>query len=396
MKKLTVVQLLRIAGMLAWLMYPIGMIVMFANQPVPFEATPSGDWKDTIALVSLLVFGPCFWINMRNIPVSTPSKHHFILLALQLAAAMGFSMCVGDSALMYVVAAEIPLVMKRKQAIKWMAAQALLTLPLTWLIYESGHFAKVSEFESLPPALLIGVTALVVITWQLFAFTVGWLAADEARHRRELARLNMELFAARHSLAEKSRVEERLRISRELHDVMGHHLVALNLQLELASRTSQNENNSHISTASKVAKDLLAEARKIVSVLRQEPQDDLAHLLRSLQSSIPYPAIHLEIQSGWEAPNEVQHAFLRCIQEAVSNTLLHSNANNIWIALEHDAESLHLSIKDDGVGFDKIPAGNGLTGMQERIDQLAGTMLVTSQRDQGCVIKIDVPIKDRK
>lgn len=396
MKKLTVVQLLRIAGLLAWLMYPIGMIALFVAQPVPLEATPPGEWNDAVAIVSLLVFGPCFWINMRSIPVSTPSKHHFILLALQLAAAMGVSMCVGSAGLMYVVAAEIPLVMKREQSIKWMAAQALLTLPWTWLIYESGLFAKVSEFESLPPSLLIGVTALIVITWQVFAFTVGWLAADEARHRRELARLNMELFAARQSLAEKSRVEERLRISRELHDVMGHHLLALNLQLELASRTSQSENNSHISTASKVAKDLLAEARKIVSVLRQDPQDDLVQLLRSLQSSIPYPAIHLEIQAGWEASNEVQHAFLRCIQEAVSNTLRHSNANNIWIALGNDAESLHLSIKDDGAGFDNIPAGNGLTGMQERIDQLAGTMLVTSQMDQGCAIKIDVPRKDCK
>jgi signal transduction histidine kinase len=391
MKKLSVVKLLRIAGMMAWLMYPVGMIVMFVNQPVPLEATPSGDWKDAVAIVSLLVFGPCFWFNMRNIPVSTPSKHHFILLALQLAAAMGVSMCVGDTGLTYVVAAEIPLVMKRDQSIKWMAVQALITLPWTWLIYESGLFAKVSEFQSLPPALLIGVTALVVITWQGFAFTIGWLAADEARNRRELARLNMELLAARQSLEEKSRVEERLRISRELHDVMGHHLVALNLQLELANRTIPNAEPSPITTAIKIAKDLLAEARKIVSVLRQEQTNDLTSFILTLQGTIPYPAIYLEVPEHLEAPNEVQHAFLRCIQEAVSNTLRHSNASKIWITLSQDAEHFHLSIQDDGAGFDDVPAGNGIAGMRERVEQLAGTMSLASSRGQGCRIDIHVP-----
>jgi signal transduction histidine kinase len=391
MKKLTVVQLLRIAGMLAWLMYPIWFIVMLTAHPDPMGVSSSEDWEGVVALLSLLVFGVCFWGNMRDIPVSAPSRQHFILLALQLVSAMGVSMFVGDSGLMYVLAAEIPLVMKREQSIKWISVQALLTLPWTWLIYETGHFVQVSELQALPPALLIGVTALVVISWQLFAFTIGWLAADEARHRRELARLNMELFAAHHSLAEKSRVEERLSISRELHDVMGHHLVALNLQLELASRTNRNENNSHILTASKVARDLLAEARKIVGVLRQEPQEDLAQLLHSLQSSIPYPAIHLDIQAGWEAPNEVQHAFLRCIQEAVSNTLRHSNASAVWIELRSSDGSLHLSVWDNGDSYAAAPEGTGLTGMRERVERLAGTMRISGCQPQGFRIDINVP-----
>jgi signal transduction histidine kinase len=391
MKRLSIVQIIRSAGAMAWMLYPIGIILIFANR-----SSPLGDlsFGDILAFVALLTFGICFWVNMRDIPLNNPTGRHFVLLAMQLLASFGAALYFGDAGLLYVLAAEIPLVLKREQSVKWIVWQAVLSIPWSWFVFANGYYEASGEFKNISPTIQAGMVSIAVVTWQLFAFSVGWLAANETRNRRELARLNMELLAARQSLEEKSRVEERLRISRELHDVMGHHLVALNLQLELANRTIPNAEPSPITTAIKIAKDLLAEARKIVSVLRQEQTNDLTSFILTLQGTIPYPAIYLEVPEHLEAPNEVQHAFLRCIQEAVSNTLRHSNASKIWITLSQDAEHFHLSIQDDGAGFDDVPAGNGIAGMRERVEQLAGTMSLASSRGQGCRIDIDVPGKE--
>lgn len=392
MKNLSIVQLLRLAGMMAWLMYPLGMAVMLFNQP---QMTPDSAMtaEDIAALVSLLLFGGCYWFNMRDIPLDQPTRRHFVLLALQILSAMGVWLFVGDAGLMYVVAAAIPLILQREQALKWMAAQLVLTLPLAWLMHENGGFNSVAEFRTLPAPLLIGVTALIVIAWQLFAFCVGWLAASETRNRRELARLNAELLAARYALAEKSRTDERLHISRELHDVMGHHLIALNLQLELARRCAPDEKETPIQVASAIARNLLAEVRKIVGFLRQENGGNLISFLRSLQSTLPSPSIHLDIAENWQGSTAVQHVFQRCIQEALSNTLRHANARNIWITLKQEAGKHALSIEDDGIGIGNTPAGNGLTGMRERIERLGGEMEIENRPAGGCRIEVGVQEK---
>lgn len=393
MKNLTIVQIIRLAGMATWVLYPVGILFAFANRQGPYMALSAQDW---LLLASLTLFGVCFWISMQDIPVSSPGLRNYVLLALQLAASLGVAFPVGDAGLVYLLAAEIPLVLKRQQAIKWILIQCAITVPWTWVIFFTGHYEVVGEFRNVPEFVQIGMISVAIIVWQLFAFSVGWFAANETRNRRELAYLNMELLAARLSLEEKSRVEERLRISRELHDVMGHHLVALNLQHELATRTLQDEFKSPILAASRIAKELLSETRKIVSVLRQDPTDDLMKFVATLQSKIPHPVIHCEMLNTFDIPNEIQHAFLRCIQEAVSNAIRHSSAGNIWIKLVRKDSILHLSIRDDGANCINITPGNGITGMRERIEQLGGKLSIATGISSGCQVLIEAQVLESK
>ena len=228
----------------------------------------------------------------------------------------------------------------------------------------------------------------------MFAFFGGWFAAREAESRRDVARLHAELVLAQQALAEKSRGEERLHISRELHDSVGHHLVALGLQLDLAQRVLEPARVAHIATAADVSRQMLAEVRQVVATLREEQAIDLRRELEALQASVPQPAIHLSLPDTLpELDPPVSKVVLRCVQEAVSNTLHHAHAQNLWIALDRVEDTLLLGIRDDGRGgAPTFILGNGLTGMRERVELIAGSLEARTHPGQGFTLEIRIPI----
>src|SRR5690606_35509497 len=100
-----------------------------------------------------------------------------------------------------------------------------------------------------------------------FAFVTGLVARQQAQAREDQRRLNAELRATRALLAESVRVNERTRISRELHDLLGHHLTALSLNLEIASHLADGAAREHVGQAQTLAELLLSDVREAVSQL---------------------------------------------------------------------------------------------------------------------------------
>src|SRR5204863_1503702 len=96
------------------------------------------------------------------------------------------------------------------------------------------------------------------------------------------ARANAELHATRALLVEDSRVAERLRISRDLHDTLGHHLTALSLQLEVASRLASGPAAERVTEAHAITRLLLGDVRDVVSRLRESSHFDVAAAIRTL------------------------------------------------------------------------------------------------------------------
>ena len=147
--------------------------------------------------------------------------------------------------------------------------------------------------------------------------------ARSARPARSWRGPTPSCWPTRQLLADSSRAAERVRISRELHDVMGHHLAALSLEPGGGPRTRRRrEVPSTCETAQALTKRLLREVRRVVGHLREEAPLDLAGALATLAAGTERPEVHLSVPEDLRIEDpERAHALLRCAQEALTNAM---------------------------------------------------------------------------
>lgn len=217
--------------------------------------------------------------------------------------------------------------------------------------------------------------AAVVLASCLFVLYISYTAIWLQRERDQVLDLNRDLKAAQLQLARAARSDERLRIARELHDVLGHQMTALILNLEVARHRTTGDGLSHVERALALAKMLLGGLRDAVSDMRENQSLDFDLALAELISGIPALRVQLECEDGLTVNDPATaEVLLRCIQEALTNTLRHSRATSCLIRLYRQGAEVVLEVSDDGASPRKITPGNGLTGMRERIVALAGTL----------------------
>lgn len=220
------------------------------------------------------------------------------------------------------------------------------------------------------------------------AFGLGRMAAAEAEKRRWLQAVLAEQMAGEHLLAEQMRYNERMQIARELHDLMGHHLTALNLQLQLGGALLVRQDTSGagqaMGRAEGVAAQLLADVREAVSQQRSSQRIDLSAALQALAEGIASTRIELALDdAARDLGPRAAHALLRCVQEGVTNSVRHAAARRVQVELRGDGDEVAVSIDDDGRGAPNWREGraegfgNGLSGMTERMAELGGQMRVT-------------------
>lgn len=210
--------------------------------------------------------------------------------------------------------------------------------------------------------LLIHVSAVLSVT----------AIIREQRMRRELAEAHVELQAAGVLLEASARTAERLRISRDLHDLIGHQLTVLTLELEAARHREGDRAREHVDQAGRVARDLLADVRSTVDALRTDPRDGLAASLARIGADAPGLDVAVEVADGVRPDEEQAAALVRAVKEIVTNTLRHADARELWIDLGLDGGTVRLTAADDGRGAADARPGNGLTGMRERFEALGG------------------------
>lgn len=200
----------------------------------------------------------------------------------------------------------------------------------------------------------------------------------------------------------KVQENERHRLSRELHDDIGQLLTAAKLQSQWLKRRMPEELQTQCSALCDTLEETLNKVRDVSAILNPRQLASLgleaslrAHLLKTLgNSSVNWS---LECQSRLTGiPEEMALAAFRITQEAVTNILRHAEAKNLLVRLQRQPQGLMLSISDDGLGF--APATDpgregqrGMAGMSERIDQLGGTLRVTSEPGKGTQIEALFP-----
>lgn len=378
--------LFRVAGLVFYLFVGIQAYA----QASAFTPKGAPAWVQVLgwglATLIYLAFGLAFWWATRA-PGSLPSWLAFTLLGAQIVLGM---MIVTD--MLTLVAVEIPFVLpNRKVAFIWITIQVVLMVGIALLTVGTSWFEPTPGLSHLPWPAVVVLTILSVFAYQAFAFSLGYIAASEDRRGRELARLNAELQATQGLLADSSRMAERLQISRELHDTLGHHLTVLSVNLELAKQTVEGRAAEPIQEAQAVTRLLLSDVREVVSTLRDDRSVDLRRALETLAAGTPEPRVHLSFPEDLEIRDPSQaHALFRCAQEAITNAVRHARARNLWIELGKE-DGIVLRVRDDGRGATAVRAGNGLQGMRERLEEIGGRLEIESRPGQGFSLRAWTP-----
>ncbi len=377
-------RLLRYAGFFTYLSVGTPLITNWATERLNQLQRPN--FALLLWTLCYLVFGLMYWLLTSNLG----SRRHPVLKLLGLtlmtavAVAVGWYSHSGLSAMLMVVASLVlPWLLPFWLGVSWLVLQQLSLVAIFVTFPEYDHSIALSLLQA---SIYLGISVLVFVT--------STVASQQAEQRDVQRRLNSELRATRALLAESSRIAERMRIARDLHDLIGHHLTALSLNLEVASHLSNEAAGAHVRKAQSTAKHLLADVREAVSELRQDDAIDLTQALRSLTDGVPGLSIHVAMppRFSMEDPRRAQ-VLLRCAQEIITNAAKHAAARNLWLNFAYaDASLLGLHARDDGRGAEQIEPGNGLSGMRERLAEFGGSLTLETGMSQGFALTIRLPL----
>ncbi|MEU8424482.1 sensor histidine kinase [Micromonospora sp. NPDC048835] len=235
----------------------------------------------------------------------------------------------------------------------------------------------------------------------------GWLVAvivGVTRNRRAyLAEAQARAAVAEQRMEEEARrraTEERLRIARDLHDVLGHHLSLINVQASAALHRPDPARSEQALTAIKQAsKETLQELRATLGVLRQEgeptvvPAPGLTRLDDLIRTAArPELEIRAELTETRSLPPEVDLAVFRIVQEALTNVARHAGATGAVVRVRPDDDDVLVEVEDDGSRQPGAP-GSGIRGMRERVQALGGSLMTGSQPDGGFRVRARLPMR---
>ena len=378
---------MRWGGLLGWLgeLAPIGLDVT-DRQTALQRLTPP---ELFVWLSAYLAFGALYWWVTRRterwIATGGAQRRTLRLLGCGLMALSAltvnaiFSSRADMSVLLILLAALLPGLLSWRHTLLWITLQsAALALVLQ------------SQFD-LGGALYTGVFMGCV---QILTALLIHALTSERNSRKALAELNVKFRFTRALLQQATREAERARISRELHDSLGHHLTILGLELELAAHLPDREVQASVERARTLNRLLLADVRASVGSLRVE-SGNWAELIREVTSGIPGLHVHLTIPDGCEVPPPSHAAtLLRFAQEAVTNTVKHAHARNLWLCVQYTSRELVMRAYDDGqVAWPLVP-GHGLTGMRERFDELNGRFWIAPGPRGGLQLEVRLPLPE--
>jgi signal transduction histidine kinase len=340
-------------GLLAWLLVGVPIALSGAIAPV----------RLVVWAVAFIGFGAAFW-GATRLDDGWWRRVGLPALEVVCAVAMVAVLCDGmEVLLLSLVAFQLGRWARPGLGVSWVVVQSLLA---------SGAMAA---HWSIRAALMFGPPHFA---FQLLAYAS--------------ARLTERIAAER---AERARLEERLELSRELHDIAGHRLTALSLNLQVLQRTAPAALRERIDAAHTLADDLLAEVRRTVEAFRRQPRGPAgAEQLRALGDRIPRPRVHVSYRDDLAIDDpRLANTVLRCVQEIVTNAARHANAENLWIDVTSTDRAFAVHARDDGCGITDLVEGNGLRGMRERLAELGGDLEIESHPGAGTVLAARIPLR---
>ncbi len=342
-----------------------------------------------------------FGVLMARIPpAGAPPTRAYLYLGTQTALVTTLMILSSEPALFptlyFILSAQAMILLPNKRGWLWIGLFALLTglflvptgggpdIIVSALLYTAGYF-------------FFGIFA--------HALARANLAQQESQQLlEELRKAHTQLQGYAIRVEELAVAEERNRLAREMHDTLGHRLTVAAVQLEGAQRRMPQEPEratAMVATGREQLRDALADLRQTVATLRIPLEADL-----QLRKSLRQLASGFEKATGIEvhlvSPDEMpplprahRLALYRAAQEALTNVQRHAQAEQAWLTLMPQKDQIVLVVSDNGVGFPAGPAAEtnfGLRGLQERVLQLGGKLMVETRAGGGAQLRLSLPL----
>jgi signal transduction histidine kinase len=228
---------------------------------------------------------------------------------------------------------------------------------------------------------------------------VAWVIGDYMRSRREFF---VELVARHQAAREQAAEEERLRIARELHDVVAHNVSVIAIQAG-AARVSGTSSEEAMRLIESTSRETLAELNRLLGVLRKQegaplsPQPGLDQV-ESLLKAARDAGLEATLKVTGDRrllTGAVDLSGYRIVQEAITNVLKHANASRVEVILDYQPHALALAISDNGSGATATigtSTGHGIIGMRERVEMFGGELATDSSSLGGFTVRARLPI----
>ncbi|MEU6851604.1 sensor histidine kinase [Actinacidiphila alni] len=293
----------------------------------------------------------------------------------------------------------VPLIYTGLRSLPTRAAVALVAVLAVLVVIAEVRLADGTDpnLVLLPPAVATLATAVFVHMRRQTGRQQA-LIDDLIRTRRELAATERR----------EGTLAERQRLSMEIHDSLAQGLSSQRMLLQAADRiwdTEPGTARGHVRTATAVAEQNLAEARRFVhdlapAALVGQELDDALHALAAHRSEQSGLTVRCHVEGApVPLPDRTRSALLRIAQGALANTAEHAAATHATITLTYLDDQVLLDVSDDGRGFDPAAVsptgvrGHGLPAIRARVRQLGGTLTVESAPGEGTVLSAAVPLE---
>jgi signal transduction histidine kinase len=227
---------------------------------------------------------------------------------------------------------------------------------------------------------------------------VAWVIGDYIRARRHFM---LDMVARHKQEREQAAEEERLRIARELHDVVAHNVSVIAIQAG-AARVAGNSSKEALQSIETTARDTLAELNHLLGVLRKDsdaplsPQPGLDQL-EALVNTARQAGLEASLKVTGERrplPTALDVSAYRILQEAMTNVLKHAHASRVEVAIAYQPDAVLLTVSDNGIGAQQpvgASTGHGLIGMRERVELFNGELTSGSGSLGGYVVRAKLP-----
>jgi signal transduction histidine kinase len=237
-------------------------------------------------------------------------------------------------------------------------------------------------------------------------FLIIFLFRTVVKEKNKVLDLNQELLAKNLTLNEYSEIikqltleQERTRIAQELHDSIGHSLIALKMNIEYAENILDKDPEKAkiaISKAKNVSKDSMNSLREVVSILRKDNYIDklrisINEIFNNFKDS---NSIEFTLQMDEQvekATPDMKNCIYKTIREAVTNGIKHGNATNFIIEISNEDNNISLLIKNNGLPCSNIIKSTGLKGIENRIKALGGNVSFISGEVKDFTIRANIP-----